>query len=622
MRKIFSTFILFHDRNSSPGFKEVNVPPHRWRQFLTETSLDILLAGGFPHLSPDLPFPVSPTLQINLDLTKRSGNDLLELANAELERVNSVIFSSRLVDADPGVCVLTESAQDLERFLLIYGGVLEIEPILIKGNHPDFPSAVEAAVIAEGAGYRVDFTVRVPLDRDRCTYCGACGRACPEDCLSEQLFVDFSRCTLCRTCEQVCPVQAIDLSAVETRSLRASAIVVLNTAAVDLPEDHKGIFTEETLPDFFATVSATEIQDVITCDNRICQYAGRLNTGCRLCQRICPNDAITIGAGGLVVDSRVCGECGACVSICPTGALQYERFTDRSFYRYFHTVRLSPGTTVIMGCEGALHRLWWRTDMNRQADHLFFLEHPNVRALSGMQLLLLFARGARRIVLINEASPTVGIDFRPSEAAMVNTLIENLFGISDFVVFCSLDDIKKFLGPENAHPLPVLFADPVFNGRRPALAAVLEYLVGNSCRQIRTKQESLPWFAALDCDTDRCSQCLACLNECKTAALTADQSTLSLLHTPVRCVACGVCVQVCPEKALQIAPELFINADFFQSRELARGEAMVCKECGKAFGTKKSYERVAAILARRQEAENGYLEYCETCRVAQIFAGT
>ena len=49
---------------------------------------------------------------------------------------------------------------------------------------------------------------------------------------------------------------------------------------------------------------------------------------------------------------------------------------------------------------------------------------------------------------------------------------------------------------------------------------------------------------------------------------------------------------------------------------------MVCKECGKAFGTKKSYERVAAILARRQEAENGYLEYCETCRVAQIFAGT
>ncbi len=621
MRKEFSTVMLYHGGSSSPVFKEASIPPHRWRQFLTETSLDILVAGGFSDLSPDLPFPLSPTLQMNLDLTKRSGNGLLELALAELDRVNSVTFSSRLVDADPRVCVLAESAPDLELFLTTYGGVLEIEPILTKGSHPDIPIAVETAVVAAGRGYRVDFTVRVPIDRQRCTYCGECGGACPEDCLSERLLIDFSRCSLCRECEQVCPVQAIDISAVETRSLYAPAVVVLHGAAVDLPEERQGIFSEETLPDFFATVSAAEIRDVIGCDNLICQYAGRLDTGCRLCQRICPSGAITLGTSGVAVDSRTCRECGACVSVCPTGALQYERFADRAFYRYFHKVQLAPGTTVVVGCEAALHQLWWRDGTEKRTDHLFFLEHPNVRALNGMQLLLLFARGARRIVLVDDISPVTGADSCPSEVVMVNALIESLFSLSDFVVFCGSDGIKDVLGPGNGHPLAVFFSDPVFNGRRPALAAILEHLVARSSRQIHSRQQSLSWFASLECDPDRCSQCLACLNECKTAALAARQATLSLLHTPVRCVACGVCVQVCPEDALRISYDVLIGAEFFQAKELAKGEAMVCRECGKAFGTKKSHQRVAAILARRPGAETGYLEYCDTCRVAQIFAG-
>ncbi len=621
MGKNFSTIVLFHDGSATPAVREVAVAPHRWRSYLNTTSIRIMLAGGFPRLSPNLPFPLSPTLQINQDLTTRCNADLRELAEAELERDSTINCPSLFVDADPRVCVLSESAHALERFLETYGGILEIEPILIKGSHPDFSEAVEASIVADAKGYRVHFTVRVPIEKQLCTYCGECGSACPEACLSERLLIDYSRCTLCRKCEQVCPVQAIDISAVESRSLDIPAVVVLNGASVDLPQEDAGIFTEKSLPELFATVSAVEIQDVIGCDNQICQYAGRLGIGCRRCLDICPHSAITLGTDGVTVNARACRECGACVSVCPTGALQYERFTDRAFYRYFHKVRLSPGSTVIIGSEEALQGFWWRTGTQQRADYLFFLEHPNINAINGMQLLLLFARGARRIVLIEDASPGFDVDLRPREADMVNSLLKSLFGLPDTVVFCNRNEVQNYLETEITHPLTTLFADPVYNGRRPALTAILEHLVLSSGRQIQLEQQSMPWFAVLECDTDRCSQCLACLNECKTVALAAEQSTLALLHTPVRCVACGICVQVCPEDALRIAPDYSLDENFFHCSELARGEAMVCVECGKAFGTKKSYERVAAILARRGKDEHGYLEYCDTCRIAKIFIG-
>ncbi len=622
MRNEFSTFVLFRQGSASSGFKKTKVSPQHWRQFLSESSLDILLAGGFSRLSPDQPFPQSPTLQLNLDLTARNDSGLRELAEAELERLNAVNFSSLLIDADPRVCVIGESPNDLEHFLATYGGVLEIEPILMKGCHPDFPGAVEASVVAENKGVRVDFTVRSPIDKSSCTYCGRCGSACPEACLSENLFVDFSKCTLCRNCEQICPVQAIDISSIETRSLHVPAVVILNEAPVSLPLDRARIFTKDTLSDFFATISAVEIQSAISCDNRICQYAGRLGIGCQRCLNICPSSAITLGIGGVSIDTRACRECGACVAVCPTGALQYERFADRSFYRYFHRVHYAPGTTVIVGCEEELHRFWWRTGTEERNDHLFFLEHPNGHALNPMQLLLLFARGAGRIVLLRGSSEAAYSGSRPGEAAMVNALIESLFGYSETVVSCNQDEVQKYLDARDGYPLPSLFADPVYNGRRPAMAAILEHLVVSSGRQFQLEQKGLPWFAALECDKNLCSLCLACLNECKTAALAAEQPSFSLLHTPVRCIACGICVQVCPENALHIASDVLINKEIFHSQTLAKGEAMVCRDCGKAFGTKKSYERVAAILAQRKGKENGYLEYCDTCRVARIFAGS
>lgn len=609
-------------QESSLGYKlrdaEVNLRPGR---SISPGQGDTpLLAAGFASIYPENEFPLSPTLQLNYDLASFELAELEKVAAAELQRQGDISYKSYVVDVDSSACVIGADAAEISTFIDTYGGILNLEPLLIKGYDPEIPTAVDLQVESDTSGCRLSYQIRSPIDRALCTYCGDCGAACPLKCISETLFVNYEICNLCKECETACGVDAIDIHGVVSHSLEVAAIIVLGDPQIDLTGAHDNVFYEKNIADYFATLYPYQVDEVVTCDNSICQYSGNLKHGCDLCLSHCEFGAIQQG-DEVVIDHAKCEECGGCISVCPTGAIQNQRFNDASFIDYFQTINIPPEATVIIGDEQTLHRFWWNHRSQRWSK-VFFLEYENVESLSLFHFMFLINQGVRRVIVVNEfdsEGETVSVSGLQKQMVLGSEVINKLYDIEDALVSTSIWKLGEALAEEVSGIIGSGKKIIDFSNRRQALAQVLEELVSHSGREVEISVDGYIPFATVNCHSDRCTDCMACLNDCKIGAMVADEEQMILGHVGVMCVGCGLCAKVCPEDALYISPEFTLCSSFFTEKVLDKAEPMKCRSCGKVFGTKKSFEKVMAILSARESVDVTHFEHCETCRVVKLF---
>ena len=615
--------LLYYDGSGIPALekKPVFMQPGKALTSI-DSSIKVYLGSGFPELTPQSDFSLSPTLQLNGDLASFTEEELQQIGQAELKRINSTTYRSYTRNPDFRVAVLGSSAQSLTQFLETYGGVLEIEPLLLKGYHSEYQTIDDLKVTSIATGYTLEYTVRTPVDKTLCSYCGLCGPVCPEDCLDPDLFLDISRCSYCNECVKICPVNAIDLYRAEKRTLDIPALVLLDNATVDLPDGQEHVFTPETLDTFFSSLVPFQIDETVILTSSLCQFSTRSNTGCQICLDSCPHQAITKNDEGLAVNHISCTECGSCLSSCPTGALQFKRFNDSQFIEWFSSVSVPKNCTIVLGNEQHLHALWWKKEYAISGNTLF-LEYPNVRALTSMHFLFLLSLGASRVLLVDSASTGKNTPVG-KQIQLANSIIAELYDVSEKITVTSPTSIKKLSPDVEPIPLKSCFSNFSYTNRRDKLASVLLFLQEQKTEQ---SKESIilngpvfDTFGSLTCDAEKCTHCGACLNDCKIESLTSDEETLSLNHLGIQCIQCGACVAVCPEDALELNQGLSLDPDFFKPRELTRAEAMRCRECGKTFGTKKSFDHVMAKLKSHEVTDGvNFFEYCDKCRVVKLF---
>ena len=143
MHKLFPTCLLIQNGSNVPELERTEVNLHPGSGFSPDQGKSVLLAGGFSSIAPESRFPLSPTLQLNNDLAILSTEQLSAIAKAELKRNNAMNYRSYTVESNNRVCVIGDNIEQLNNFLDTYGGVLDIEPLLIKGSHPEIPTVTE-----------------------------------------------------------------------------------------------------------------------------------------------------------------------------------------------------------------------------------------------------------------------------------------------------------------------------------------------------------------------------------------------------------------------------------------------------------------------------------------------
>ncbi|HEX7403101.1 MAG TPA: 4Fe-4S binding protein [Usitatibacter sp.] len=370
----------------------------------------------------------------------------------------------------------------------------------------------------------------------------------------------------------------------------------------------------------------------------ICAHSRSQVTGCNACIEICSTQAIVPDGDHVKVDPHLCMGCGACSTVCPSGAMSYQfpRVADRGaqMKQLLSAYRHAGGEDACIvfhnGYDGRELLAAWASSGAGLPARALPLETWHVSAI-GLDLLLpAIAFGASQVVVISAGSED--LEYREalrSQMAIAETILAGLgYGGTHFALFEAndadrLEQAFARLSPAQVPASPATFL--LGNDKRTAIEFAVEHLakLAPAKADVIALPEGSP-FGEVLVDKARCTMCLACVGACPVSALMdgVDKPLLKFLER--NCVQCGLCESTCPEDAIRLAPRLLLTPQAREARVLNEAQPFHCVSCAKPFGTKQMVEAMLGRLAGHSmftgEGALRRLQMCADCRVVDMMS--
>lgn len=360
----------------------------------------------------------------------------------------------------------------------------------------------------------------------------------------------------------------------------------------------------------------------------LCAHGGTEASGCNRCLEACGAEAITSLDHAIEVDPWLCQGCGACSTVCPSGAIRYnypppatvlervqramaEESPDKPASIVFYSDPELVGATETVPGESCL-----------------FVRVEDAGAIGGDVMLPAICYGADRVIVaLSEQAPATTAAALREEVDVYNRILAGLgCGENRLHTTGGAGGLAVILArPPGILALPrATFAG--FNEKRTMLDLAVDHLYRHS--QVHERYQSLPDpapFGNVNVDRSACTLCMACAGICPAGALRDGGGEPVLKFIEANCVQCGACAEICPEQVIQLQPRIDYDRDAAKNpRILNEDEAVYCEDCGKPFGTRSM---IAAISAKLKDhwmyqthGDKNLMRLCGECRAKQAIA--